>query len=55
MQQFQYFLNLLKDKKSLKFEDSYAAFGLIADNKATNEEIKDFLITINNSKISEKG
>jgi len=47
MQKFQYFLQTLKTNKALNAHDSYSAFSLIADNAATNDEIKDFLLTIN--------
>lgn len=54
MNSFKDFINKLRDSKGLGSEESYEAFSLIADGKVDNEEIKEFLLLINEKGITEE-
>ncbi len=53
MKNFKDFIHLLKNNRSITDDESYQAFSLIADGKANNNEIKEFLILINEIGINE--
>lgn len=53
MIKFSKFIELLKKDELVNYNQSYEAFCLIADGYAKTEEIKDFLLTINQKGISE--